>query len=53
MFCKVCGRTGKTIKIDNQKSSMTSVKQDFLSGEIHLGVIDMCFVKSVVGRGYR
>ena len=44
VFCKVCGRTGISIKIDYQKSSMTSVKQDFLSGENDFGVVDMCFV---------
>ena len=52
MFCKVCGRTGISIKIDYQKSFVTSVKQDFLSGEIYLGVVDMCFVKLVLGQGY-
>ena len=52
MFCIVCGRTGISIKIDYQKSSMTSVKQDFLSGEIYLRVVVVCFVKLVLGQGY-
>ena len=53
VFCKVGVRTGVSIKIDYQKSSMTSVKQDFLSWNIYLGVDGICFVKFVVGQGKR